>query len=257
MRMVAGINGVSILVKNGDKTLALKSWHLPGTDHGFQAVESEMRMIFGAESLLNFPFESKVCALACPAATLVPRRLFDPENLGQYFKLLLREGRKYHYGFEKLEEFDCCLVWAAEPGLVHLAEQYFHSKNIGHLGTPLLRAFRKLAPEEHYAVFANIRGQKVQIAAFERQNLVFFNSFDFAKPSDLLYFVLLIYKQFDLSPLETPLSLSGTFLEDSEVFRLLQRYVRPLRFPPLHGGLQLPEEASALPAHFWFDLSIF
>jgi hypothetical protein len=90
---------------------------------------------------------------------------------------------------------------------------------------------------------------------FERRNLVFFNTFDFTKPADLLYYILLAYKQFDLNPLEVPLALSGTLLEDSEIYRLLLRYVRSMHFLPLPDGFQLPDAANALPAHYWFDLA--
>ncbi len=254
-RMVVGLHGVSLLIKNDSKTLALKSWQLPGTDQGFQALEPELRTIFGSERLLDLQFDSKACALSSPDSTLVPRRLFDPENLEQYFKLLLREGTERTFGFEKLEIFDCYLVWAAETGMLRLCGQYFSQENIRHLGAALLRAYHTLAPEEGYAVLANLHGQKVQVAVFERRNLVFFNAFDYAKPSDLLYYILLAYKQFDLNPLDIPLTLSGTLIEDSEIFRLLLRYVRPMRFPPLPPGFQLPQEAKTLPAHYWFDIA--
>jgi len=255
LRMVVGCHGVSLLIKNDHNLLALKSWQIPGTDQGFQAVESALREVFGSERLLDLQFGSKVCALSCPASTLVPRRLFDPENLEQYFKLLLRESSEHTYGFEKLEVFDCYLVWAEESGLLALCGHYFSSQNIRHLAAPLLQSYHGLAPAEGYAIFANLLGQKVQIAVFERRNLVFFNTFDFWKPNDLLYFILLAYKQFDLNPLDIPLTLSGTLIEDSEIFRLLLRYIRPMRFPPLPEGFQLPAEAKSLPDHYWFDLA--
>ena len=254
LRMVVGVNGVSILVKKENEILALKYWGIPGTDQSFQSVESQLRTVFGEEILLELPFVSKVCALSSAASTLVPRRLFDSDDLPQYFKLLMRSGEDRTYGFEKIAEFDCYLVWAAETGLVRLCEQYFTKENIKHLAAPLLRACQELAPREGYAVFANLRGQKVQITVFERQNLVFFNSFDFTKPNDLLYYILLAYKQFDLNPLDIPLTLSGTLTEDAEIFQLLLRYVRPMRFPPMPGGYQWPEENN-LPAHFWFDIA--
>lgn len=254
--MVVGVNGVSLWVKNESKTLALKSWHLAGVDHDFQSVESELRLIFGSERLFDLTFESKKCALTCPDATLVPRRLFSESDLSQYFKLLIRDQSNRVYGFEKLEEFDCYFVWATTPALLHLCRQYFAAENITHQAVSLLKGFRQLAPSEGYAVFANLRGQKVQIAVFERQNLVFFNAFDFAKPNDLLYFILLAYKQFELNPIEIPLTLGGTLVEDSDIFRLLLRYVRPMRFPPLPPDFQVPEAAKSLPAHYWYDLSL-
>lgn len=254
LRMVLGYHGISLVARQAEKTLALKSWQIPGGEQIFQAIEPELRQIFGAERLLEWPFKEKTCALAAPACTLVPRRLFEPENLSHYFKLLLRDNRAFHYGFEKLEPFDCYLVWAAEPGLIQLCAPYFPVDCIRHLAAPLLCAIRNLAPTEGYAVFANILGQKVQIAVLERQNLVFFNSFDYSKPSDLLYYVLLAYKQFDLNPLDIELTLSGTLIEDSEIFKLLLRYVRPMRFPPLPSGFEPPTEAKSFPGHFWFDL---
>lgn len=257
LRMVVGVNGVSLWAQNRDKTLALKTWNLNGSDQGFSSVESELRSILGAERLLELPFETKICALGSAATTLVPRRLFDPENLDQYFRLLLRDNGPRNYGFEKLEAFDCYLVWAAEAGLMRLLEQYFHSRNISHIAGPLLRSFHHRAPGEGYSVFANLCGQSVQVAVFERGNLVFFNVFYFSKPSDLLYFILLVYKQFDLDPLELPLTLSGTLIQDSEIYRLLLRYFRTLHFVALPSGFHLPEEAKTMPPHFWFDLSTF
>jgi len=257
LRMVVGVNGVSLWVKNREKTLALKTWNLNGTEQSFAAVESEMRSIFGAERLLELPFETKIGALGSAATTLVPRRLFDPENLDQYFRLLLRENGPRQYGYEKLEAFDCYLVWAEEAGMVRLLEQYFHPKNITHVAGPLLNAFHDRSPVEGYAVFANLRGQSIQVAVFERRNLMFFNVFYFSKPSDLLYFILLAYKQFDLNPLDIPLNLSGTLIQDSEIYRLLLRYFRAMHFAALPAGFHLPEEAKTLPPHFWFDLSTF
>ncbi len=255
LRMVVGFNGISLLVRNEQEVLALKSWQLNRTEQDFQAVESELRTIFGSERLLDLHFKTKTCILSSADSTLVPRRLFDPENLEQYFKLLLRPKLELTYGFEKLEAFDCYLVWAVETSLGQLCKSYFSNENLIHLGGPLLQAYHHLAPVEGYGVFANLRGQKVHIAVFERRNLVFFNAFEFNKPTDLLYFILLSYKQFELNPLEIPLTLSGTLIEDSEIFRLLFRYVRPLRFPPLPDEFQLPREAKSLPAHYWFDLA--
>lgn len=255
LRMIVGVNGVSLTAANGEKVLALKSWSISGSERDFQSVESELRAIFGAEPLLDLPFREKYCYLSTAASTLVPRRLFDPNSVEKYFKMLLREGQGRSYGFEPLDLFDCHLVWAADDSLFQLCTHYFPQANIKHLAVPLLRAYTALAPADGYAVFANLRGQRVQIAVFERQNLAFFNVFDYSKPNDLLYYVLLAYKQFNLDPLEIPLTLSGTLLEDSEIFKQLTRYIRPLRFPPLVPGYQWPEAANALPKHYWFDLS--
>ncbi|MDX1913023.1 MAG: DUF3822 family protein [Saprospiraceae bacterium] len=251
-----GTDGVSFWAKDGtNKTLALKSWQFTGYSGDPAGAENSLRQLFGAEDTLGQTFSTKICALSSPPLTLVPRRLFTPDHLAPYFKLLLRDGTAYTHGYEVLEEFDCVLIWAVSPGLYHLCRAYFADHQISHLAVPLLRAYHQLSPEEGYAVYANLRGNKVQIAVLERKNLVFFNVFEFNKPSDLLYYILLAYKQFDLNPLEITLTLSGTLMEDSDAFRLLARYIRPLRFPPLFTSGELPESAKSLPVHYWFDLS--
>lgn len=251
-----GTDGASFWAKDGtNKTIALKSWHITGNSGDMSGAENGLRQLFGAENTLGQPFPAKFCALSSPPVTLVPRRLFNPDHLRPYFKLLLRDETAYTHGYEVLEEFDCVLIWAVSPGLLHLCRQYFSDQQISHLAVPLLRAYHQLSPEEGYAVYANLRGNKVQIAVLERKNLVFFNVFEFNKPSDLLYYILLAYKQFDLNPLEITLTLSGTLMEDSDAFRLLARYIRPLRFPPLFKAGELPESAKTLPVHYWFDLS--
>jgi hypothetical protein len=248
-----GTEGASLLAKDkSNRVIALKSWQTGGNSG-----DSEMhwRQLMGAEPEWSQAFSQRRCALSSPPVTLVPRRLFNPDHLAPYFKLLLREEKNLTYGYESLDEFDCVLIWAAPSALINLCRQYFADNQIIHLAAPLLRACRNLSPEEGYAVYANLRGHKVQVAVFERKNLAFFNVFDFNKPADLLYYILLVYKQFDLNPLEITLTLSGTLIEDSEVFRLLSRYIRPMRFPPLYHSCELPESAKSLPAHFWFDLS--
>jgi hypothetical protein len=256
LRAVVGSDAVSLWA--GDKhgrTLALKSWVFAGGLRDFDAVESDLRHIFGSEELLSLPFHSKSLALSSPPATLVPRRLFVGEHLEQYFKLLLRDAEKRVYGHTHLDEHDCFLVWAAEPGLDKLCRQYFKSNEMGHIAAHMLRNWSENAAHDGFSVFANVRGHKVQIGVFEQRNLVFFNVFDYQKPADLLYYVLLAYKQSELLPLQTPLMLSGTVIEDSDLFRLLSRYIPSIRFMPLDGGLNVPEGARSVPAHYWFDLS--
>lgn len=255
LRMVVGVHGVSLLVKKDEQILALKAWQFSSQEKGFEAVESELRQVFGGERLLDWAYASKKCALGSAANTLVPRRLFDPQHLEPYFRLLLQENTDRKYGFTPLDSFDCHLVWAAESALIDLCRMYFAADEMTHIGASLLARCHELSPQGGYAVFAHLRGQKVQISVFERKNLVLFNAYDFSKPSDLLYFILLVYQQFDLNPLEIPLTLSGTLMEDSDIFRLLVRYIRPMRFPPTVESMALPESVQNLPTHYWFDLS--
>ncbi len=252
--MVVGADGISLAVMSDTgEVWALQAWNFQGS--ALSNAEQYIRMILGQEATLQYTYAQSHWAWSEPQVTLVPRRLFNPDHLSDYFKILLRPGHTYTYAFESLPVFDCFLVYAVETSLQQLSLlQRSASVSVKHLSGPLLQAFHHLADYADHQVFVHFRFQSVQIAVFERRNLLFFNSFPFQHANDALYFILLAYEQFKLNPLELPLVLSGNLLEDSEIFRLLRRYIRTIRFAPLPSSVQLPQSAVDLPSHYWFDV---
>lgn len=254
LSMVAGTDGFSLLAADPTGTvLALKSWQFDNYDGGFDAVESDLRQILGSESLLQQPFSRVRCAVFNRWATLVPRRLFNAAELPSYFQLLMPAG-EYDYQYESLHDLDCFLVYAVEKNTAELLQRNFPTLAVTHLAAPVLQKALELAGSDSPVVFVNIRNEVAQVAAFERGNLLFYNSFSYDKASDLLYFVLLTYEQCRLNPDQIPLMLSGTMLPDSEIYKLLYRYIRNIGFAPATERYYLPPEAQPLPDHFFFDL---
>jgi hypothetical protein len=254
LNLIIGAEGFSWSVtEKGGQYLALRNGHFVPPGRQFTDVEQDIRTVFGRENLLKWSFQSVRCALSNANVTLVPRRLFDPRQLPAYFKLLLFPS-DYHYRYEALPEFDCYLAYAVEETVLRTCEQYFPDAEITHLAAPLLRRFRSFSQRSDYEMLINIRNQAVQITVFERHNLLYFNTFQWEKPADLLYNLLLVYDQFRLNPIEIPLVIAGNLLEDSEIYRLLFRYFRVMKFAGPNGADRLPVSASDLPAHYFFDL---
>ncbi len=252
--MVVGADGLALAVmSDAGKVWALQTWNFQGSTPTH--AQQHIRMLLGQEPALQYTFARSQWAWSEPQVTLVPRRLFNPENLSDYFKILLRPGVSFEYLYESLPVFDCFLVYAVETSLYQL--HALHRSAIvssTHLSVPLLQAFHHIADYTDHQVFVHFRFQSVQVAVFDRRNLLFYNSFAFQHANDALYFVLLAYEQFKLNPLELPLVLSGNLLEDSEIFRLLRRYIRHIRFAPLPSSVQLPQSAVDLPSYYWFDV---
>lgn len=250
--VVAGSDGMSLAVtSDAGEVWALQAWNHQGVGEPGQY----LRILLGQEPTLQYTYAQTQGAWAEPQVTLVPRRLFDADHLADYFKILLQPGVSYQYAYESLPVFDCYLAYAIESSLYRLGESSGSNFQIGkHFSATLLQAFHHLADFSDHQIFVHFRFESLQIAVFERRNLLFFNSFTFQHANDALYFILLAYEQFRLNPLELPLTLSGNLMEDSEIFRLLRRYVRTIRFAPLPPSVQLPQSAVELPAHYWFDV---
>lgn len=243
----------AIAVDQDNKLVALESWEYPHLPKSFEQAEREVRGILKQEAIFQLPFGQKHVALSHPYITLIPRRLFQHGKLPDYFQLIIQPG-EYQYSYEELPEFDAYLVCATEKGLARLFTEFFPEARLRHIAVPVLRYIRKMTAVSEHTVFMNLRAKVAQIAVLERQNLLFFNTYHFSTPSDLLYYVLLAYDQFRLNPMQTPLTLAGNILKDSELYRILFRFVREVRFatPPVH--IQLPPEVETLQAHCVTDL---
>lgn len=259
LHIVAGADGFALAVRGADGgLLTLRRWPFDRNLSGdSQRTLADLRSALTREPMFAWPFRRVRWAWANAQATLVPRRLFRPENLPDYFKLLLHPA-DYAYGYDELPEMECFVAYALDPDWVHLAEQFFPSVLQTHFAHPLLRSWRPLARPDDYDVLLHLHERTAQVAVFDRQNLLFFNTFAFSHANDLLYFTLLAFEQARLSPSESPLTLCGNLLEDSEGWRTLHRYVRHLKFAPSPIAAVLPPHISTLPAHcHWEVLSAF
>lgn len=254
LNLVVGSDGLSLLATNAfGRPLALQAQQFQNAGRSFTQTEADIRRVFGQEALLTRPYSRVRCAFSNLNATLVPRRMFQPEDLSAYFKMLLHPG-EYAYGYTALPDLDCSVVYAVEPAMHRLLSQYFPNVQMTHLAATLLPAYRTQSPRSGHEVFLHLRQSSMSVTVFDRQNLLFYNAFQFKQSSDVLYYTLLAFEQFRLSPADTQLTITGHLLEDSEVYRLLQRYFSRLRFGTLRDSFQLPVSALKLPPHYFFDL---
>jgi Protein of unknown function (DUF3822) len=253
--LIAGIDGLSALVTDARGTpVGIELWHFENTRRRTHEPALQTGRLFVDNPRFEWPYALVQVAFFNTYATLVPRRLFDSQYLEAYFKLLLRPDQALSFHFEPVAEFDSYLVYAVDRTMKAQIDLHLPKARLTHLAVPQLRRFRALAAQRSdYSVMANLRNQAVQIAVFEGPGLQYYNTFQFEKPEDLLYYLLLAYEQFRLDPLKTPLYLSGHFKEDADTYRLLKRYVTGIVPIPV-SGVSLPAGLNGIPEHYLTDL---
>jgi len=249
--MVVGAGGISMLVLSPEaEVLALEAIHITDKSIDNQHFGEELQGVLSDHKLLKLPFRTIHAAVATPQATLVPARLFSAQECAKYFKLLQPAKQDTFFGYEEIKQFACYLVWGAGPAYRYFGNRY----QPRHVAGALIHQYQALAIQNGYSIFLNIRGNEAQITIFDGKNLVFYNTFEFNRPVDLLYFVLLVYDQFNLNPEQVPLQASGALLEDSECYKMLYKYLQQIQFVTPTMASNLPKTEKALPAHYWFDL---
>jgi hypothetical protein len=234
---------------------ALKSWQLEGQNGDFQARRVEMSRIVTSQNSLRGQFLRSTCTISNQWVSLVPDKVIEEKDLASYFNLLMKNPTdKYLFFSEKIPGMGIRLVWAAEKDLVFFCQNNFPGALLRHAASGLIDNWRQLASPHFSEVYVNVQGKMLQIGVFERGELLLFNSFHFSNSSDFLYFVLLAFEQFRLSPEKTPLFLCGELMPDSEIWRMLYRFIYNVSFLPRPDRYVFPNEALDLPGHLNFDL---
>jgi hypothetical protein len=249
LRAIIGPDGLSLSVRRkSGKGQLLYTWAFPQ-----QQRENALRRILHKEDVLTYPFERLELAYCTPVATIVPKRMFDPELTGEYLNTLT-ETMDGMPDYEPLNGMDMVAVWANEIKLEAIGAHFFPKARKLPYAAGLVESMKKYSSASDTAVCVHIRPSLVQVAAFESGNLLFFNTFQYEKSADVLYFTLLAYDQFHFKPTSVPLYLSGEILKESEIYRQFERFVAHIHFLPAKSFSGFPE---VLSPHLYLDQTLF
>lgn len=89
---------------------------------------------------------------------------------------------------------------------------------------------------------------------YQQGALQLFNTFKYNSAEAFLYYILLMYQTFGLSAKETPLTLLGSIMPNSTVYRLVSAYIRQIKFAKRTKYYQFSAPYSDVPQQFYYDL---
>ncbi|HMQ46042.1 MAG TPA: DUF3822 family protein [Saprospiraceae bacterium] len=206
--------------------------------------------------LLKNRYKNVKVACANEKMTLIPSRLYNDAERITYLSQTITLKAEDEIRVNDLPVLQAKNVFAIPIAVTELVQQHFSGARIFHLCSALLTGFRQsITPSERqFRVLVHLKGDLLYITLFDHAHLFYCNSFSYKSAKDFLYYILLVFKQFDLNPEEIPLWVSGRLVPDSEIYRLLYRYIRHLHFVRLPAFYQAGPKLSEEPAHFYFDL---
>ena len=189
--------------------------------------------------------------------TFLPTRLYNGDQRREYLASLTDLDESMTVLADPIPELDSFLVYAIEQERLNRWRRQFIGCRFYHVLTPILHQLSRLSHRQvRPALYAYIRNEHLLIAGLERNQLLFCNVFSCRAAKDFLYFTLLAYEQCGWKSDQVPLRLFGEIVADSEIYRLLYRYVREISF------LEAPQEelrfgsrAKEQSGHLFFDLS--
>ena len=217
--------------------------------------KSLVHEVYTQDNLLKSGFNQSLIGIVNEKITLIPDRLYEESNHATYFEKLIPLDKDDVLLVNDIPELDIKIIFAVDSGLKNLLDGYFPNANILHTATFFIKGTKELSKHRSgYQLYINVIGGNFQMVLFEDQDLLFSNVYNYQTANDFIYFTMLVFDQFKLKPEAVPLYLSGQIVEDSEIYKLIYRYIRHIHFIQLPNFLNFGPRLKRHSSHLFFNL---
>ncbi len=183
--------------------------------------------------------------------SLIPAELYDPEYQKSYL-IQLGMDNNCRAAESYVPQWKAYLVYSLENDIHGEEPNYIlHSVWEGLFAY----AFFVFKDSSQNGLVVHVTPNQLYLIGGDIHTLQFFNSFSVRDPLDCLYFILQAIERVKIDTPNIPVWLSGQFVEDSQLYKLLEQYIKNLSLAPA-SPVQLPGLTSE-PPHQYGDLSSF
>ncbi|RSK48851.1 DUF3822 family protein [Hymenobacter rigui] len=221
--------GVADVRRN--KFVALDEYATPEADASLSA--QLHALVADQHDLLSLSGWNRVrLAVQNRAFTLLPAPLFRPGDETAYLRLhhALRPQQETVHSYTH-PSLDITSLFAADARLSSWFERQYPSGRLVHQSSALLQGVTHQSEQgTARRVYLSIGHQEVTILALRGKQPEFLNIFPFSTPEDLIYYTILVMQELQLNPDQDLVVVWGDLMHDSELFTILRKYIRNLRF---------------------------
>ena len=247
-----GADRFSFLVLDKDQNvIVLRSYNLD------QSADSKsfIRKTYLQDEILKLNFASSKVAVNSAKHTLIPSAFYDDNEKATYLESMVELLPEDAIGVDHLNIIDAKTVYAFDKEIKEMIQESFENMSLFHGSTAFILGTSKLATKhDGFNMYINVLNRKLNIVLFEGNQFLFNNTFAFQNVRDFVYYVMLVLDQFKVDPEQVPTYLSGQIMRESEVFKLLYRYIKHVDFLDAPEDLKFRSKYEAINAYKFFDL---
>ncbi len=195
-----------------------------------------------------------------PSFTFIPDELFRKEYLSNYLQIV--KGREINENSQILssnvEIIGAKNVFSVEKNLWEwlLSVYSLHTPKIKHQVDAVIKATiqQPLLPNCQVSVGLHFQNTEVTIVVVKNKQLQLCNKFLYKVASDMVYFVLFVLKNLNISPEEADIKLYGEITLYADGYEALTRFLPNLAFGQLPTTMSFSKVFEDLPEHRYSSL---
>lgn len=242
LRIGASHCSYAITDLKGDDLFRLGYYSYESTDH------NPVELLYMAEPSLDVPFNKVLAGYDFEQSTLVPEIYFKQEDAKNLLQSLYGVHGTKSVVTEPVADWQLFNVYAVPKEMHEWMKHKFTSGNYWHQYTIGLKRLVKVAEGE---LFVDLRASDFTVIATRGDQLMIAQTFLYSTPEDVLYYLLKLCQEFQLSQKTVHVSLAGLIEKNSALYKELYQYFIHLHFR--EPVWEIP--GTELPAHFFTSLN--
>lgn len=254
--ILIGVDSFLYLVSDQENKLLLtKSYTLNNDALAGRLPGEQIFQIFEQDSLLKLPYANVKVAFHNPKQSFVPNRLYNPDKKATYLTHVAEIKRSNEIYTDDLSLLKAQNIYVVDRATYNFVAQMFSNVQLYHLSSALFLGFRQKAHYEKVSFYTNVRDGFLSIFLFKGKDLLFCNAFHFHSAKDFVYFIMMVFEQFNLNPKAQAINIAGDFEEGGTEHYLLNQYVNFIQPISIDNRYQMSDKfKSQIVPYQYFDV---
>lgn len=249
----AGINGFSFCILDTLRNKFVLIRHFEPDENKYFNIE-KLNEIITNDDFLTKKYKQIHIITPSPKFTLVPAPLYDPGKKDEYFTFNHLTDNNSIILSNNIPESDTFVIFSLTKSVNDLLTSSFPGVQYFHHIKPLLRHINY--PGKNLSgkyIHVHIEREFFNLIVFDQNDLILCNSFNHRNISDILYYVLNVFKRLDIKQEET-IYFSGQTEKYDDLTSNISIYIRDIKFAEPTGNFSFSYVFNELELHRFLNL---
>lgn len=222
------LNGLSFCVVDTLRNTILLSEQLSfGKELSPFELQKELREFLREHNILELDISDTVVVHRNNLFSLVPKALFDKNELANYLKLNAKILVNDLIVYDEIDSHDMVNVYVPYININNYIFDLFGEFEFVHNGTVLLQSLLKSVGNVSEPVcYVYVGHRQMDMVVLSRKQLYFYNSFEYQTKEDFIYYILFTLEQLELDPEKVPVRLFGLVEEGDDLYNICYEFIR-------------------------------
>ena len=226
------LDGFSFCITDNlsNKDLYFTEYEFEETQNSPEDLLEKIKQIFKSDSNLQLEFSKVTIIHQNNLVALVPDAYFNKNTLAKYLNYNIKTLKTDFITYDEISEIEAKIVYIPYVNINNYLFQNFGEFEFKHHYTVLLEKFLQNNKSEYKVMHVNVSKKTFDVSVFNKNKLVFINSFAYNNKEDFMYYILFTAEQLELKTDDFKLLFSGDINVDAAIYKIAFKYIKNISF---------------------------